>query len=127
MGPYAGRGDEVFAEWRGTIAVLAGCPNVVAKVGGIQMAINGFGWHERDVAPTSDDLLAANRPWYEHTIEQFGPQRCMFESNFPVDKESCGYTVLWNQFKKLTAGFDPDDRAALFHDTALRVYRLERR
>ena len=127
VGPYAGRGDEVFAEWRGTIAELAGCPNVVAKVGGIQMAINGFGWHERDVAPSSDDLLAANRPWYEHTIEQFGPQRCMFESNFPVDKESCGYTVLWNQFKKLTAGFAPDDRAALFHDTALRVYRLGRR
>ena len=127
VGPYAGRRDEVFAEWRGTIAELAGCPNVVAKVGGIQMTLNGFGWHERDVPPTSDDLLEANRPWYEHTIEQFGPQRCMFESNFPVDKESCGYTVLWNQFKKLTAGFAPDDRAALFHDTAMRVYRLERR
>ncbi len=127
VGPYAARRDEVFAEWRGTIAELAGCPNVVAKVGGIQMTLNGFGWHERDVAPSSDDLLEENRPWYEHTIEQFGPQRCMFESNFPVDKESCGYTVLWNQFKKLTAGFAPDDRAALFHDTAMRVYRLPRR
>jgi predicted TIM-barrel fold metal-dependent hydrolase len=127
IGPYAGRQEEVFAAWRQSIETLATCPNVVAKVGGIQMPINGFGWDERDTAPSSDDLLEANRPWYEHTIEQFGPERCMFESNFPVDKLSCSYTVLWNQFKKLTAGLPSAERAALFHDTALRVYRLEPR
>ena len=125
VGPYAGHQDEVFETWRDSIAELATCENVVAKVGGIQMTINGFGWHERDTAPSSDDLLEANRRWYEHTIEQFGPERCMFESNFPVDKLSCGYTILWNQFMKLTAGFPEDERAAMFHDTALRVYRLE--
>ena len=94
------------------------------------MPVNGFGWHERDVAPpTSDELLETNRRWYEHAINAVRDrQRSMFESNFPVDQaRRARYTVLWNQFKKLTAGFDPADRAALFHDTALRVYRLQRR
>ena len=125
IGPYAGHRDEVFAVWRESIAELATCQNVVAKVGGIQMVLNGYGWHERDTAPSSDELLAENRPWYEYTIEQFGPSRCMFESNFPVDKLSCGYTVLWNQFMKLTADYPADERAQMFHDTALNVYRLD--
>ncbi|MGE3845181.1 MAG: amidohydrolase, partial [Vicinamibacterales bacterium] len=124
VGSYAGRRDEVFAAWKPAVAELATCPNVVAKVGGIQMVVNGFGWHARKRPPTSDELLEANRPWYLHTIEQFGPRRCMFESNFPVDRLSCSYTVLWNQFKKLTASFSADERNAMFHDTALRVYRL---
>ncbi len=127
LGPYVGRRDEVFAEWRESISELATCENVVAKVGGIQMAINGFGWHERATAPSSDDLLAANRPWYEHTIQSFGPARCMFESNFPVDKVSCSYTTLWNQFVKLAADYPADERQLMFHDTAMRVYRLESR
>jgi L-fuconolactonase len=124
VGPYAGKRDEVFARWRVDLAAVAACPNVVLKVGGLQMAINGFGWSDREQPPTSDDLLAANRDWYLYAIEQFGPSRCMFESNFPVDKLSCSYTVLWNQFKKLSKGFSAGDRAALFHDTAQRVYRL---
>jgi predicted TIM-barrel fold metal-dependent hydrolase len=126
VGPYAGRRDEVFAAWKPAVAELASCPNVVAKVGGIQMVVNGFGWHERERPPTSDELLEANHDWYLYTIEQFGPAHCMFESNFPVDRLSCSYTVLWNQFKKLTAGFPADERAAMFHDTAMRVYRLPR-
>jgi predicted TIM-barrel fold metal-dependent hydrolase len=126
VGRYAGRRDEVFAVWKPALVELAKCPNVVAKVGGIQMVVNGFGWHERKRPPTSDELLKANEPWYRHTIEQFGPRRCMFESNFPVDKLSCSYTVLWNQFKKLTKGFSADERSAMFHDTAMRVYRLPR-
>ncbi len=124
IGSWAGRRDEVFASWRPLITELAKCQNVVAKVGGIQMVVNGYGWETREKPPTSDELLAANGDWYRHTIEQFGPNRCMFESNFPVDKLSCSYTVLWNQFKKLTAGFSKEDRAAMFHDTAQRVYRL---
>jgi predicted TIM-barrel fold metal-dependent hydrolase len=126
VGTYAGRRDEVFAAWKVAVAALAKCPNVVAKVGGIQMVVNGYGWHERKRPPTSDELLDANAKWYNYTIEQFGPRRCMFESNFPVDKLSCSYTVLWNQFKKLTKGFSADERTAMFHDTALRAYRLER-
>ncbi|HYR89329.1 MAG TPA: amidohydrolase family protein [Terriglobia bacterium] len=126
VGLYAGRRDEVFAVWKTAIAELARCPNVVAKVGGIQMAVNGYGWHERKRPPTSDELLAANRDWYLYTIDRFGPTRCMFESNFPVDRLSCSYTVVWNQFKKLTKGFSPSERSAMFHDTAMRVYRLPR-
>ena len=125
VGPYAGRRAEVFAQWKAGISELAQHPNLVMKVGGIQMPVNGFGWHERPRPPTSDELIAVNRDWYLHAIDAFGPGRCMFESNFPVDKQSCSYTVLWNQFKKLTAGFSKADRAALFHDTALRTYRLE--
>src|SRR5262245_3089308 len=126
VGPFAGRRSEVFAEWKPLIADLARCPNVVAKIGGIQMVVNGYGWHERKQPPTSDELLAANREWYLYMIDHFTPARCMFESNFPVDKLSCSYRVLWNQFKKLTKNFSPAERAAMFHDTAMRVYRLPR-
>jgi predicted TIM-barrel fold metal-dependent hydrolase len=122
-GEYGTR-EEVFASWKKSISEVATCPNVVMKLGGIQMPVNGFGWHERERPPTSDELLEVNRPWYEHAIEQFGPARCMFESNFPVDRASCSYTVLWNQFKKLAQGARRDERIALFHDTAARVYRL---
>ena len=125
VGPYRGRGDEVFDEWRRVVGPLAQCPNVVAKLGGINMEVNGFAWHERERPPGSEELLDATRRYYEHTIELFGVDRCMFESNFPVDKVSCSYTVLWNSFKRLTRDYSADERAALFHDTAARVYRLD--
>ncbi len=124
VGSFAGRRKEVFASWKTSVAELAKCPNAVAKVGGLQMIVNGYEWHKRDKPPISDQLLETNRDWYNYTIDQFGPKRCMFESNFPVDKLSCSYTVLWNQFKKLTKNFSKDERAAMFHDTAKRVYRL---
>jgi L-fuconolactonase len=124
VGAYAGQAHEVFAEWQTTVAELATCPNVVAKLGGINMELNGFGWHERPRPPSSEELAEATRHYYEFTIEKFGAERCMFESNFPVDKASCSYTVLWNAFKRLSAGYSPTDRAKLFHDTAARVYRL---
>jgi len=92
---------------------------VVAKLGGINMALNGFGWQE-----PPRELAGATRPYYEHTIEKFGADRCMFESNFPVDAVSCSYTVLWNSFKRLTSGYSAGEKAKLFHDTAARVYRL---
>jgi len=125
VGNYTGRRDEVFAAWKPAVAELATCPNVVAKVGGIQMVVNGYGWHERDRPPGSDQLLEANRDWYNYTIDQFGPDRCMFESNFPVDKASCSYTVLWNAFKRLSSGYSSVERSALLHDTASRIYRLD--
>ena len=71
-----------------------------------------------------DELVAATREWYDHAIDCFGPERCMFESNFPVDKVSCSYAVLWNSFKKIAAGCSDDEKAALLHDTAVRAYRL---
>jgi predicted TIM-barrel fold metal-dependent hydrolase len=124
VGPYEGKGDDVFAEWRKSIDHLARCPNVVAKLGGINMAVNGFAWHKRERPPNSQELAAATQRYYLHTIEQFGPDRCMFESNFPVDKLSCSYAVVWNAFKRMTASFTAAEKAAMFHDTAARVYRL---
>ncbi len=124
VGPYAGKRDEILAQWRKDITELATCENVVAKLGGINMDVNGFGWHERERPPSSQELMEATRPYYEHTIEQFGADRCMFESNYPVDKLSCSYNVLWNSFKRLAANYSSDDKAKLFHDTAARVYRI---
>jgi predicted TIM-barrel fold metal-dependent hydrolase len=123
-GPYAGKRADILPQWKKDITDLAACQNVVAKLGGINMDINGFGWHERERPPTSQELMEATRPYYEHTIEQFGVDRCMFESNFPVDKVTCSYNVLWNSFKRLTATYSSDEKAKLYHDTAARVYRL---
>ena len=125
IGPYAGRREEIFAAWKGDVAELARCENVVAKLGGLVMPINGFGFHKRDTPATSDELVAATRDYYLHMIDCFGPDRCMFESNFPVDKQSCSYHVLYNSFKKIAAGCSDAEKAALFHDTAVRVYRVE--
>ena len=124
IGPYKGKLEENFAQWQADITELANCQNVVAKLGGINMELNGFGWHEQDRPPTSKELMEATRPYYEHTIEQFGPDRCMFESNFPVDMCTCNYNVLWNSFKLLAKNYSPTEKAMLFHDTATRVYRL---
>ncbi len=106
------------------ITALAQYPNVNVKIGGVNMPVSGFGWHRRDTPPTSEELAAATRDYYLHTIDAFGPARCMFESNFPVDKTSCSYGILWNAFKRIAAGFSASDKAALFHGTANRVYRL---
>ena len=122
---YRGKRDDCFEQWTADITELSRCENVMAKIGGINMDINGFFWHENPKPPTSQKLNEATRKWYEHTIEQFGVNRCMFESNFPVDKQSCSYNVLWNSFKRLAADYSIDEKAALFHDTATRVYNLD--
>lgn len=124
IGPYAGKGDEIFAQWCEDAAALAACPNVYAKLGGIVMPINGFNFHKRDTPATSDEIVAATGRYHKKAIELFGPERCMFESNFPVDKQSCSYHVLWNAFKKIAADFSAADKARLFHDTAAEAYRL---
>ena len=103
---------------------LAGCPNVTVKLGGIGMNYGGFGFHELDVPPSSQMLCDAWRPYIETCIEAFGVQRCMFESNFPVDKGVCSYTVVWNAFKRMVSGASTAEKAALFSGTAARVYRL---
>lgn len=125
IGPYTGKADEVYHQWRGHMAELATCENVVIKLGGINMEVNGFGWHEKPRPPTSQELVEATRRYYDYTLETFGVDRCMFESNFPVDKASCSYTVLWNAFKRLTSGCSAAEKAKLFHDTATRVYSID--
>jgi predicted TIM-barrel fold metal-dependent hydrolase len=124
IGPYKGKADEVFADWKGKIDELAKCQNVNVKLGGLNMAVNGYGWEHKPKPPTSAELAAATRRYFDYAIEKFGPKRAMFESNFPVDKLTCSYTVLWNSFKLLAKGFSADEKAALFHDTAAKVYRI---
>jgi L-fuconolactonase len=125
IGPYKGKRDEIFKVWKGAVAELAECENVVAKLGGLVMPINGFGFHKADRPPSSEAIEAATKDYYLHMIDRFGVDRCMFESNFPVDKASCSYNVLWNSFKRITKGFSDTEKKALYHDTASRVYRVE--
>jgi predicted TIM-barrel fold metal-dependent hydrolase len=124
VGPYAGKRDEVFQAWSRGIAALAGCPNVFVKLGGVGSLRSGYDWHERLVKPSSVELAAALRPYFEWCIEKLGADRCMFESNFPVEKLSTSYVNLWNSFKRITEKYSAGERAALFHDTAARVYRI---
>ncbi len=124
VGAYAGRQDEIFEQWKPDIAAIAECPNVTAKLGGLAMPDNGFGWDKDQRPPTSDEFVAAQKRYYLHTIECFSPERCMFESNFPVDKLSISYPVLWNGLKKIVADFSEDEKHAMFYGTAARVYRL---
>jgi L-fuconolactonase len=124
VGAYAGKQDEIFSQWQRDIERLADCPNVVAKLGGLAMIDNGFGWHDRDLPPSSDEFCAAQRRYYLHAIECFGPERCMFESNFPVDKLSISYHVMWNGMKKIVMDFSEDEKHAMFYGTAAKVYRI---
>jgi predicted TIM-barrel fold metal-dependent hydrolase len=122
--PHDGNRDEVFKIWHAQIRELAKFPNLNVKLGGLGMLYCGWDFHLRDVPPSSEELADAWRPYIEACIDAFGPKRCMMESNFPVDKQSCGYGVLWNALKRITQGASAADKAALYHDTAARVYRL---
>jgi len=124
VGPWATQRDEIFEQWKIDIAEAARCPNVVAKLGGLAMPDNGFDWHLADCPPTSDEVVTAHRDHYLHTIDCFGPERCMFESNFPVDRVSVSYRVLYNAFKKMVGDFTDNERSAMFSGTASRVYAL---
>ncbi|WP_428486911.1 amidohydrolase family protein [Rhodopila sp.] len=124
VGPYEGKRTEVFARWRASMADLARFENLHVKLGGLAMNVNGFGYHHADLPPSSELMAAAWRPYVETAIELFSPSRCMFESNFPVDKGMCGYPVLWNAFKRIAAGCSADEKAALFHRTAQSFYSL---
>ena len=124
IGPYTGRREEVFEQWKVGIAQVARCPNVLVKLGGLGMTRCGFAWEMGAAPPTSAELADALAPYYLWCIDQFGVERCMFESNFPVDKASYSYANMWNAFKRITQTFSPAQRLALFHDNAVRVYRL---
>ena len=124
VGPYEGRRSEVVEIWKRSIAEVAQNENVFVKVGGCGMPNYGNGWHERDTPIGSTELAEATAPYYLHVIEQFGVERCMFESNFPVDKASYSYNVMWNSFKRIVADFSDSEKAALFHDTATKAYRI---
>jgi predicted TIM-barrel fold metal-dependent hydrolase len=123
-GPYKDKKEETFAQWKAGIAELGKCPNVVVKLGGLGMLFGMFDFHTRDVPPSSADLASAYKPYIDTCIAAFGPDRGMFESNFPPDGVSSSYAVCWNAFKRLAANFSAAEKAALFSGTAKRVYRL---
>ena len=125
LGPYANRDGEVMETWRNGIAAVAECPNVNIKLGGIGMPRTGFDWHARNTPAGSEELAESMAPFMNYCIEQFGPERSMFESNFPVDKVSYSYNVMYNAFKRLSQGYSASERAAMFHDTAVKVYRID--
>ena len=124
VGPYAAQREEIFEAWSTDIADLAACANVAVKLGGMAMPDNGFGWSIED-PPSVEEFIGAQQRYYRHAIERFGPERCMFESNFPVDRLSLPYDTLWNAFKTMTVEFSSDERAELFAGTAQRVYGLD--
>ena len=125
IGAYAGKHKEVLPGWTESIKALSACPNVYVKLGGLGMRLGGFGFHEQSKPPSSETLAATWRPYIESCINAFGPSRCMFESNFPVDKGSYSYPVFWNACKLLTKGTSDAEKAELFSGTATRLYRLD--
>jgi L-fuconolactonase len=124
IGPYADQREEVFGRWRSSIIELSACENVYVKLGGMTMTVSGFGWHKLEAPPGSEQLAKAMAPYFQTCIEYFGAQRCMFESNFPVDRASCSYTVLWNAFKRISQEYSAAERAALLHDSACCFYKI---
>ncbi len=123
-GPYRGKAEEVREVWRRDLPGLAGCDNVVLKVGALIRPLSGERWDKREVKASSEEIAAAWGGEVAFAIDAFGPSRCMFESNFPVDKACFGYVEVWNAFKRMAASFSPAEKLDLFHDTAARAYRL---
>jgi predicted TIM-barrel fold metal-dependent hydrolase len=124
VGRFAGRREETFAIWKAAIQDIARCRNVVVKLGGLAMCLLGFDFHLRPKPPSSEDAARAWRPYVETCIEAFGPDRCMFESNFPPDKGQCSYQVIFNAFKRIATQYSEGEKTALFSRTATDFYRL---
>lgn len=126
-GPYEGqRTTRVFDEWQAGIVPLAASPNIVVKLGGLGMPTYGFAHETLETPPNSAQLQEDWYPYFNVLINAFGPARCMFESNFPVDKVSCSYTSLWNAFKRISdqLGLSDTEKNDLFYGTAARAYRM---
>ena len=124
IGPYEDKREEIFVQWQEDIHELSQCPNVYSKLGGLAMPVNGWDWHKKELPATSDEIILEQERYYLHTLECFGSNRCMFESNFPVDKQSVSYHVIWNAYKKLVNDFDDKTKDDLFYNTAEKVYKL---
>jgi predicted TIM-barrel fold metal-dependent hydrolase len=125
LASYQGRREERFPVWRENMRALAAAPNTLVKLGGLGMRFCNFpSFGQQPYAPSAQ-LAAEWKPYIETCIEAFGPNRCMFESNFPVDKGAASYALLWNAFKRLAAGCSADEKAAMFAGVARRTYRLE--
>jgi L-fuconolactonase len=125
IGRFSGKRRQVFQEWRQAMQDLSRRPNVLVKIGGLGMLYFGFDFHARALPPNSRELAEAWKPYVLECINLFGPTRCMFESNFPVDKQSCSYGAIWNAFKRLTQSFSENEKRHLYSQTAAEAYRLD--
>ena len=125
IGPYQDCRELEFGNWKEHMKTLSACENVSVKLGGRAMTSSGFGWSKRSQPPGSEELAEAIAPYFETCVDFFTPERCMFESNFPVDKAGCSYTVLWNAYKRFARRYSEAERNLMFHDTAARFYRLD--
>jgi predicted TIM-barrel fold metal-dependent hydrolase len=123
-GPYRGKTNEVFKDWKAAIVRLSKRDNVFVKLGALPIRMPGYDG-DRSLPPGSEEVAAAWRPWMETCIDAFGPARSMYESNFPVQKRWCSYQVCWNAFKRISAGASADDKTDLFSGAAARAYRIE--
>jgi predicted TIM-barrel fold metal-dependent hydrolase len=124
MGAYKGKREERFGIWRDNVRALAKCENVYVKAGGLPMPFAGWRARMNEPLPSSETLAAQWKPYIETCVEAFGAQRCMFESNFPVDRFGSDYPTLWNAFKRIAANYSAADKTALFSGTAAKVYRV---
>ena len=122
VGPYQDKKQEIFEKWKDDISLLSENKNVYSKLGGLAMPVNGWNFHKQDKPATSDQILDMHYDYYSHTIKCFGIERCMFESNFPVDRRSVSYHVLWNAFKKMASDYSDEDKNKLFFQNAKDVY-----
>ncbi len=122
VGPYEGKKKEIFQKWKDDISLLSESKNVFAKLGGLAMPVNGWSFHKQDKPASSDQIIDLHQEYYLHTINCFGVDRCMFESNFPVDRRSVSYHVLWNAFKKMILDYPDEDKNKLFFKNAKDVY-----
>tara|TARA_Y100000588_G_scaffold28384_2_gene27753 strand:- start:1943 stop:2992 length:1050 start_codon:yes stop_codon:yes gene_type:complete len=127
IGPYADNRATVIDQWRNSISALAQCPNVYVKLGGFGISIHGFAWETLEKPPSSETVADATGAFIHHCINCFGIERALFESNFPVDKVSYSYAILWNAFKRVASRYPTAEQDALFHDNAIRLYRLNER
>jgi len=122
-GPYRGKTDEVFEAWKAAIIRVSERANVYVKLGALPIRMPSYDG-DRSLPPGSEEVAAAWRPWMETCIEAFGPQRSMYESNFPVQKRWCSYQVCWNAFKRISMGASVSEKTDLFSGAATSAYRI---
>lgn len=125
IGAFSSLKDQAFADWRAGLQAVAGCENVYIKLGGMGMHMLGLPLDSETGPLTSQRIAEAYRPYVDECVSAFGADRCMFESNFPVDRRRCDYRTLWNAFKRIASSYTEDEKDMLFSQTARHCYGLE--
>jgi predicted TIM-barrel fold metal-dependent hydrolase len=123
---FADQALEIISEWRASMRALAACENVVVKLGGMGMPpLAGNYWTQHEQPPTSQHHADWQRPYVMHIIDNFAVDRVMFQSNFPTEKPSANYGIVWNAFKRIAQGFGASEKSKMFFENAKTTYRLD--